>query len=129
MGLQPNSKKTKVLSVRLTTEEAALVDESAASCRLNRNDYIRMKLLKEKAISNIATLDELVSALRQIEQACERYLDILEGLAAPCKDAEKEETLARIEMEISRAEAMLDLAFKVQKQAMRTLRQIRRKPV
>ena len=120
--------ETKVLSVRLPSEEAKHVDYSAEVSGLSRNDYIRMRLKTQSGVIDTEALLQLIDVLRQVEKALDSYLSQLESLLLAVDDLEqKEETVAFIIEEIANAKALMDLVFRVQKQAARVIRTIRNK--
>ena len=117
---------TKVLSVRLSTQEAVTVDEDARAAGLKRNDYIRLRLLTRELFEDVRKLDDLISALRQIERTYDRYLTTLEGILSSCDGSVSASSIKRIEEEIDRADALMELSFKAQQQAVKILKRLRR---
>lgn len=118
---------TKVLSVRLPAEEAERVDALAQTTGLSRNDYIRMRLKAESTFVDTDELMQLIDALRQVERALDSYLSQLEKLLTVADDELSEEMIELIIEEIANAEALMNLIFKIQKQATRVIRVIRQK--
>lgn len=118
---------TKVLSVRLPAEEAKRVDALAQTTGLSRNDYIRMRLKAESTFVDTDELMQLIDALRQVERALDSYLSQLEKLLTVADDELSEEMIELIIEEIANAEALMNLIFRIQKQATRVIRAIRQK--
>ena len=109
---------TKVLSVRVPVAEAERIDADAKAAGMNRNDFIRMKSTFAKA----EKVSELIGVLRQLTIMFDTYLGILERLAKGHEGKAGSEALAPVLAEIDRAQNMMKLALKAQKQAVRVLR-------
>ena len=120
--------ETKVLSVRLPSEEARHVDRSAKASGLSRNDYIRMRLKTQNSVIDAEVLLQLIDALRQVEKALDSYLDLLESLLLSIDEVDQNEgTISLVIEEIANAQALMNLIFRIQKQTARVIRSIRSK--
>lgn len=117
--------ETKVFSVRLPAVEADRIDAQAKASGLNRNDYLRLRLTSQKALPDIRKLDDVIAALRHIEALQDRYLSILEHVLSQL--SAQPDTAATIKAEIDRAQDLMFLTLKAQKEAARILKRIRRK--
>ena len=117
--------ETKVFSVRLPAVEADRIDAQAKASGLNRNDYLRLRLTSQKALPDIRKLDDVIAALRHIEALQDRYLSILEHVLSQLPA--QPDTAATIKAEIDRAQDLMFLTLKAQKEAARILKRIRRK--
>ena len=84
--------------------------------------------LKEGGTSrDIGRMSDAITALRQLEQVYDRYLDVLEGLLEACLEERQTDNLRRmIEDEIKRASELVGLSYKAQKQAVKILKRLRR---
>lgn len=127
MSGQKENNRGKVLSVRLSNKEAKDFESRAKASGLNRSEYVRLCLSGTDVSIKTDQLFETVEALRQIVQVFDRYLDILEELLQTYREDGNGESIAHIMEEISRAEALMDLCLKTQKQIANVLKSIRRK--
>ena len=113
---------TKVLSVRVPVAEAERIDADAKAAGMNRNDFIRMKVREKSTFAKAEKVSELIGVLRQLTIMFDTYLGILERLAKGHEGKAGSEALAPVLAEIDRAQNMMKLALKAQKQAVRVLR-------
>lgn len=127
MTAEAQKTDTKVLSVRLPIDEAERIDRLAADACLSRNDYLRMRLKEGGGSRDIGRMSDTITALRQLEQVYDRYLDVLEGLLAACLEERQTDDLRQmIEDEIKRASELVSLSYKAQQQAVKILKRFRR---
>lgn len=86
-----------------------------------------MRLKEGGGSRDIGRMNDTITALRQLEQVYDRYLDVLEGLLAACLEERQTDDLRRmIEDEIKRASELVSLSYKAQQQALKILKQLRR---
>ena len=113
---------TKVLSVRVPIAEAERIDADARAAGMNRNDFIRMKVGEKCTFARSEKLTELIGVLRQLTIMFDTYLGILERYVKSLEGKVGDDDLIPVLAEIDRAQDMMKLALKVQKQAVRVLR-------
>ncbi len=114
--------ETKVLSVRVPACEAAQIDADAKAAGMNRNDFIRMKVREKSAFAKAGKVTELIDVLRQLTIMLDAYLGILERLVKRSEGEPGREDIAPVLAEIDRAQDMMKLSLKAQRQAVRVLR-------
>ena len=117
---------TKMVSIRMSDEEVARIDAIAQSVSLTRADYIRVRLKSEEAIDGVEKIAQLIGVLRQLERMMDTYLSILERLVENHEGTNGKEGGDYVLDEMKRSRELMELLFKAQRQAVWTLRHIRR---
>lgn len=117
---------TKIVSIRMSDEEVARIDALAETVNLTRADYVRTCLKKGEAIGDAEEIAQLIDVLRQLERMMDAYLSILERLVENHEGTNGKETAELVLDEMKRAHELMELLFKTQRQAVWTLRHIRR---
>ena len=117
---------TKMVSIRMSNEEVARIDAIAETVNLTRADYIRIRLKNEEAIGGVEKIAQLIDVLRQLERMMDVYLSILERLVENHEGTNGKEVIDDILGEMKRGRELMELLFKAQRQAVWTLRHIRR---
>lgn len=117
---------TKVLSVRVPASEVSRIDADARDAGMNRNDFMRMRIRGESTFVEADKIIQLIDVLRQLERMMDAYLSILERLVENHEGTNGKETTELILDEMKRAHELMELLFKAQRQAVWTLRHIRR---
>ena len=123
---QGKSSDTKVLSVRVPVEEMQRIDADAKAAGMNRNDFIRMKVRQESTFADAASINNFIDVLRQLTLMMDAYLGILERLVGSLRESGGEEGLRLALAEIERADSMMRLILKTQREAAKVLRGARR---
>lgn len=117
---------TKIVSIRMSDEGVARIDALAEAVNLTRADYIRLCLKKGEAIGGVEKVTQLIDVLRQLERMMDVYLSILERLVENHEETNGKEAFNLVLDEMKRARELMELFFKAQRQAVWTLRHIRR---
>lgn len=125
-GRNTPSPDTKVLSVRVPASEVSQIDADARDAGMNRNDFMRMRIRGESTFMEADKIIQLIDVLRQLERMMDAYLSILERLVENHEETNGKEALNLVSDEIKRARELMELLFKAQRQAVWTLRRIRR---
>lgn len=114
--------ESKVLSVRMPIHEVRQIDADAKAAGMNRNDFIRMKVRDRSAFAKAEKVTELADALRQLTIMLDTYLSILDCLVGNLEGKDGNAGLTPVFSEIERAQGMMKLMLKTQRQAIRILR-------
>ncbi|MBR3690868.1 MAG: ribbon-helix-helix protein, CopG family, partial [Eggerthellaceae bacterium] len=117
---------TKVLSVRVPASEVSRIDADAKDAGMNRNDFMRMRIRGESTFMEADKIIQLIDVLRQLERMMDAYLSILERLVENHEETNGKESFNLVLDEMKRARELMELLFKAQRQAVWTLRHIRR---
>ena len=115
-----------MVSIRMSDEEVARIDAIAQSVSLTRADYIRVRLKSEEAIDGVEKIAQLIGVLRQLERMMDTYLSILERLVENHEGTNGKEGGDYVLDEMKRSRELMELLFRAQRQAVWTLRHIRR---
>ena len=113
---------SKVLSIRFSVHEANQIDADAKAAGMSRSDFVRMKVGERSTFAKAEKITDLTDALRQLAIMLDTYLSILERLVRNHEGKNGSGELAPVLAEIERAQSMMKLMVKTQRQAVRILR-------
>lgn len=122
--------QTRYLTIRVSPEELERINSDAKSQGLSRSGYIRCLLRPSPALKHAENLVRLVETLRQLQTAQSAYIHTLSRMLDLVEEHRKDQRVAEIESivkgEIARADELMELLFKAERRAVRTLRSIQR---
>ena len=118
-GTEPDS---KVLSIRVSVHEVRQIDADAKAAGMSRSDFMRMKIGEKSTFAKAKKVTDLTDALRQLTIMLDTYLSILDRLVRNHEGKNGSEELAPVLAEIERAQSLMKLTVKAQRQAVRILR-------
>lgn len=113
---------SKVLSVRFSVCEVKQIDADAKKAGMSRSDFMRMKIGERSTFAKAEKVTELTGALRQMTIMLDTYLSILDMLVRNLEGKNGCTELEYVLAEIERAQSMMKLMIKAQRQAVRILR-------